>query len=256
MTRRRRLAMWILSWVAWLASPGCKEWAEGLEREANVIENDWAALRWALGSTRVLFDRREATIHSLDEVPDATQKFLNAAAWIFTGTAEKISVGAVVLSAILFGLTFVVKSTPPMDRAGSLLMLGAAIMYFFYWRYDWRDRINRSPMNFSYWNYDWRDRINRSPQPPLSSDPYECAHILRSMLRLYIDIQYGWVSIACLAVWFLGMFLPDLRTLPMGIILFGLIFFPMQMRADWLKRQRQIENLDALLAERDGVHNL
>lgn len=59
--------MWILSWVVWLASPGCKEWAEGLEREAAVIESDWAALRWAMGSTRVLLDRRVNPVGALRE---------------------------------------------------------------------------------------------------------------------------------------------------------------------------------------------
>jgi hypothetical protein len=232
-----------------------------LEREARVIESDWAALRWSIGSTRVLFDRREAAIHSLDEVPAATQKFLNAATWIFTGLREKMCVVGVVVSAIFFGLTFVGKSTP-MDRAGSLLMLGAPIVYFFYWRYDLRGRINRTPLNFSIWNYKWRDRINRSAQPPLTGDPYECARILRSMLRLYVEINYGWVSIACIATWFLGMFLFDSSVTGFGLpalsssnffFIFWAIAFPLSMRADWLKRQRQIENLDGLLAERDGL---
>ncbi len=64
--------------VRW-ASPGCKEWAEGLEREAAVIENDWAALGWAIGSTRVLLDRRPAALTSLDEVPAIAQKLVEMA---------------------------------------------------------------------------------------------------------------------------------------------------------------------------------
>jgi len=44
--------------VARWASPGCKDWAEGLAREVEFIENDWRALGWAIGSMRVLLDRR------------------------------------------------------------------------------------------------------------------------------------------------------------------------------------------------------
>jgi hypothetical protein len=75
----RRLAKGISSRVVRWASPGCKEWAEGLEREAAVIESDWAALGWAIGSTRVLLDRRATPLRSLDEVPNATYKLLDGA---------------------------------------------------------------------------------------------------------------------------------------------------------------------------------
>ena len=76
MTLIRRVALTISDEVVRWASPGCKEWAEGLEREAAVIESDWAALRWAIGSTRVLLDRRAAPLTSLDEVPAETQKLI------------------------------------------------------------------------------------------------------------------------------------------------------------------------------------
>ena len=67
MTLIRRVALTISDEVVRWASPGCKEWAEGLEREAAVIESDWAALRWAIGSTRVLLDRRPAPLTSLEK---------------------------------------------------------------------------------------------------------------------------------------------------------------------------------------------
>src|ERR1039458_8355339 len=79
MTLLRRLALGISSSVVQWASPGCKEWAEGLEREGAVIQSDWAALRWAIGSTRVLLDRRPVSLTLLDEVPAATQKFVEMA---------------------------------------------------------------------------------------------------------------------------------------------------------------------------------
>jgi hypothetical protein len=76
MTLARKLALGISSRVVRWASPGCKEWAEGLAREAAVIESDWAALRWSIGSTRVLFNFREARLATLADVPSAVQKFV------------------------------------------------------------------------------------------------------------------------------------------------------------------------------------
>jgi hypothetical protein len=75
MTLVRRLALGISSRVVRWASRGCKEWAEGLAREATVIESDWAALGWALGSTRVLLNFREARLATLADVPSAVKKF-------------------------------------------------------------------------------------------------------------------------------------------------------------------------------------
>jgi hypothetical protein len=60
--------MKIAAFVARHAAPGCREWAEGLAREAEFIKDDWSALRWAIGSTRVLLDRREAPMRSLADV--------------------------------------------------------------------------------------------------------------------------------------------------------------------------------------------
>jgi hypothetical protein len=76
MTLVRRLSLKISDAVVSYASPGCKEWAEGLSREAAFIKSDWSALRWALGSTRVLLDRREAPVRSLADVSDVARKYV------------------------------------------------------------------------------------------------------------------------------------------------------------------------------------
>jgi len=60
----RRLAVRILGAVVRWASPGCKEWVKGLAREVEFIGSDWSALGWAIGSMRVVLDRREAPIGS------------------------------------------------------------------------------------------------------------------------------------------------------------------------------------------------
>ena len=44
-------------------------------REMDFIENDWTALLWALGSTRILLWRRDAPLAELCDVPRAARKF-------------------------------------------------------------------------------------------------------------------------------------------------------------------------------------
>jgi hypothetical protein len=55
----RRFALWLAEFVVRHASPGAREWAEGLARETGEIPGDWAALVWTLGSLRVLADRKD-----------------------------------------------------------------------------------------------------------------------------------------------------------------------------------------------------
>ena len=86
MTIVRCAALKISSIVLRYASPGCKDWAEGLARELDFVESDWGALLWALGSLRVLFDRRPAPIRSLDELIPVIEKFLQtrrASKWLW-----------------------------------------------------------------------------------------------------------------------------------------------------------------------------
>jgi hypothetical protein len=78
MTVIRKLALSISETVVRWAAPGCKEWAEGLARELAFIESDWRALRWSIGSTRVLLEPREAPIGSLAEVPGAAHRFVDS----------------------------------------------------------------------------------------------------------------------------------------------------------------------------------
>jgi hypothetical protein len=75
MSLLRGLALHISAAVVRYASPGCKEWAEGLAREVEFVQGDWAALGWALGSVRILFDYREAPIGSLADLQAAAEKF-------------------------------------------------------------------------------------------------------------------------------------------------------------------------------------
>ncbi len=77
MTLVRRVAVRVAGFVVLHASSGCKGWAEGLAREVEFVEGDWAALGWALGSLRVLVDRRGAPIGSLEEAEESARRFFN-----------------------------------------------------------------------------------------------------------------------------------------------------------------------------------
>ena len=71
----REVAGGISRFVVRHASPGSKEWAEGLAREADFVESDWKALAWSLGSMRVLLSYREAPLRSLDDLSTEAGKY-------------------------------------------------------------------------------------------------------------------------------------------------------------------------------------
>ena len=72
----RTAAQKISLMVVRYASPGCVGWAEGLAREGDFIKSDWAALLWAMGSMRVLLDRRPSPIHTYDDLVPVIEKFV------------------------------------------------------------------------------------------------------------------------------------------------------------------------------------
>jgi hypothetical protein len=72
----RRAAVAVSGFVVRHAAAGSREWAEGLAREVEVIESDWRALGWALGSTRILLEPRQEPLRSLEDVPRATQNLV------------------------------------------------------------------------------------------------------------------------------------------------------------------------------------
>ena len=71
----RRLAVRISEKAVEKASPGCKEWAEGLAREIEFIDSDWRALGWAIGSLRVLLRNPPVPLRSAEEIARAGRLF-------------------------------------------------------------------------------------------------------------------------------------------------------------------------------------
>jgi hypothetical protein len=57
MTLLRQLVLKLSAAVVFYAPLGSQDWAEAIAREIAHIPSDWLALRWALGSTRVLLYR-------------------------------------------------------------------------------------------------------------------------------------------------------------------------------------------------------
>ncbi len=75
MTTMRRFALTVSKVVQRFATPGSKEWAQATAGEIEHIESDWAALRWALGSMKILLTchDREVPIASMADLPRAAQ---------------------------------------------------------------------------------------------------------------------------------------------------------------------------------------
>jgi len=229
MTPVRRLALTISDEVVRWASPGCKEWAEGLEREARVIESDWAALGWALSSTRVLLDRRAAPLRSLDEVPVAAQRLVEMIrggmgmwmpiflgpqyGWMFFDArswTERVGCALVVLGSISLGSLLVIE----------------------------RRRLN----------VPWYDSIY--------DDPVACARFYKSELRHRSSTI--WIPTFAVLCFFVGVSLGQrggLQEHPIlgAVCMVGLAVVPWAMRQARRNALRRIEEIDALLAGRDGL---
>jgi hypothetical protein len=163
MTLVRSLALKISDTVVRFASPGCKDWAEGLAREVDFIDRDWAALVWALSSARVLFDYRETPVDSLYELSRVAKRFAEIRrrgniAWgiLFshgfiygdrlshaTSLSERAGCSLVVFGAISMGMISLIQlrnrlKVPPDDDI-------TALIRFYRSRLEYRRDLYRSP---------------------------------------------------------------------------------------------------------------
>jgi hypothetical protein len=119
MTLVRRKALEISSWVVRWASPGCKEWAEGLERELAFIDSDWRALGWALGSLRVLFRNPPMSLGNAAEIARAGR--------LFAGSREHVPPMFFLIMALQVFDKVVLDLVFPWARIGHLQRAGFAI---------------------------------------------------------------------------------------------------------------------------------
>jgi hypothetical protein len=124
MTLLRELATQISAVVVRRSSPAAKDWAQASAQELASIENDWAALRWSLGSTSLLFHQHcvsDAPLTNLAEVPLAadrlTTKTINRARALCLVTVFVVAV---------FGNSLGHLHNP-VRRTGCLLMIASTL---------------------------------------------------------------------------------------------------------------------------------
>jgi hypothetical protein len=120
----RKLAGKISGAVVRWASPGCKEWAEGLEREVAFIESDWRALVWATGSLRILFRGARMPLASLAEVPCAARQLVRK-----THAAMLLGSAIALFEAATFSYYLVVFRSHPVQSVGSILTAAGALWF-------------------------------------------------------------------------------------------------------------------------------
>ncbi|MGD0797698.1 MAG: hypothetical protein ABR910_08235 [Acidobacteriaceae bacterium] len=121
MTRLRKLATKISCVVVRAASPAAKDWANASSSEMEFIESDWAALRWALGSTKVLFRICEqAPLKTLSGVPLATQRLAQQ-------TAKRARCGYIIVIEALFFVRLLWQIHNPVRRTGIYLVIAALV---------------------------------------------------------------------------------------------------------------------------------
>lgn len=122
MTRLRGVAEKISCFVVRAASPAAKDWAKASAREMEFIEGDWAALRWALGSAKVLFRcREEASLVALSDVPMALKRLVRQTA----GRARAAC--TIIFFEVLFFAHSLGRIHNPVRRTGIDLVIAAMV---------------------------------------------------------------------------------------------------------------------------------
>jgi hypothetical protein len=229
MTLMRKLALCISNIVIRYASPGCKEWAEALAREVVFVEGDWAAVGWALGSARILFDYREAPIESLADLFAAAKKFAES---------KRNSRNATWLIMLTQGLIYCdrfSRTTSWSERTGcSLVVLGSICLGMI--------ALNQ-----------WRSKR----KVPLGDDDIALVQFYTAELKRMSDVRSyeWWLAGFGLTFFFVGTTMADrggLHAHPisdavMGFFWMAGILFVLQMGRI---NRRRLERLNALLAEK------
>jgi hypothetical protein len=126
MTLLRKLATQISAAVVRCSSAAAKDWAAATAQELAFIESDWDALRWSLGSARLLLHQRcEVPLASVAGVPAASDGLFRQTAGRARGACYLASVMALCLAHSLAHLH------DPVRRTGCYILI-AAILYTVY----------------------------------------------------------------------------------------------------------------------------
>ena len=225
MTVVRRSAMRIAAFVVRYAAPGCREWAEGLAREAEFIEDDWSALRWAIGSTRVLLDRREAPMTSLSEAAWKARHFLESL------RRQNYSYLFFFWQALMHALRFF-DVTSRQQRVGCVLVILAGT-YMGIFTVIWPRTVQLPPNDedAEAWAFYYRRELQR-----------------RSSSRVFVGVFFS-IAVYCVGVLLAardGAGAHPILATSLGVILVcGALFFLWKRR----QYQHQIEALEVILRE-------
>lgn len=228
MTLVRRVARKISGTVVRYASPGCKEWAEGLAREAEVIPSDWAALWWAMGSTKVLFNRREAPLRSLADVAEKARRFSEIQ---FKGRVSN-------WLPLLFAFNYLLRlpnSGGGLEAVGCRLVCAGGLLMGVAGLVRWQQR---TPL-------------------PLSQDPAAWAIYYRIELERLRENVRSALGMACrcaLLVYWVGLILAQkggMRAHPLftGFATLALVLLTPALWRETFTLDLQIEEVDAMLEE-------
>jgi len=224
----RRLAVRISGVVVRRASPGCKEWAEGLAGEVEFVEGDWLALGWALGSVRVLFRNSPVPLRNASEIARAGR--------MFAGSREHVPSAVVLLMGMQVftnGLRVIlpVGRISHIQRAGfAIATLSAAYMAVVGWL-DFRMGQRPEDMDDGVWIEFYR----------------------REMVRLRdLYAGFGALNLAALVLFCAGVVLgqdgvarPYLASCPVAFLMF--IVWRSPSTAE--RFQRKVDDLDRILQQ-------
>jgi hypothetical protein len=137
MSTFRTLALKILHGVVRLAPPHATEWSLAMLCEVDFIENDWSALSWALGSTRLLLTRPTDSQVANSSLPGAIQKLRAKVRQRTIGGCGLALAETLAYAALIYGFP------SPIQRLGCCVGI-AAMFYTGYQLFAWRTR--KAPM--------------------------------------------------------------------------------------------------------------
>lgn len=129
----RSLALRIVNAVARHVRPEIRDWPTAMLHEMDFIENDWAALFWAIGSVKLLFKRLEVPMGEPSDILRKAQK-------LETEIRRRTRVVYVISFGLLVPFVWFFFIFPNLiQRIGSCLIV-VSMLFFVYQAYHWRGR--------------------------------------------------------------------------------------------------------------------
>jgi hypothetical protein len=241
MTLMRKAAVKILDAVVRLAPEASRDWAKAAQVEMGFIENDWAALRWALGSWKMAVRRQYAPLTSISEVPRAAQKFLRG-----TRVLMVVNRCALLCLAASFSLALAVsmarQGRPPSLLAGWGCVVIATVTYLVCDIVRWG------------WRFSSGGGLPEDAAAYRSELVRQQDRLSRGWYRSFIAINFVATATSAYGIWLMkpsaNRDIVLLITLPAFGVATVMLFASKSMaRRQIAKYQRRIDELDAIAGE-------